>query len=302
MNTVWTSVEKAFIDRSGRKASYAGERAPVVEVLNIYELGKIVALSFLEWVHANPKGVVALPTGKTPEYFIKTLDHYKANWNNPKIREEIRSYGLTLDDFPVTEHLTFVMLDEFFPMLPTHRNSFCNYVQNFYIKMLGIKDENVMSFDLLKAKAITLEDMALFEKCDVDLTLLHRDPVDDEETQKKAVLLKVQKFCDEYEEKLRSIGGIGFFLGGIGPDGHIAFNQPGSAHDSPTRLVGFNYPSAAAAATDLGGIEKARGKAAVTIGLGTISYNRNAKVIIMAAGEGKAAVIRAGIEDEASVE
>jgi 6-phosphogluconolactonase/glucosamine-6-phosphate isomerase/deaminase len=36
---------------------------------------------------------------------------------------------------------------------------------------------------------------------------------------------------------VREWGGIGFFLGGIGPDGHIAFNMPGSAHDSTTRLV-----------------------------------------------------------------
>lgn len=59
-------------------------------------------------------------------------------------------------------------------------------------------------------------------------------------------------------------------LGGIGPDGHIAFNQQDQPLDSRTRLVNFNYPTAAAAAGDLGGIEKARGKAAVTIGLNTI--------------------------------
>eukprot|EP01031_Cornospumella_fuschlensis_P039951 gene39951-48658_t len=47
--TSWSSVERAFIQRSGKKASYPNERAPVVEVLNVYELGKIVALSFLEW-------------------------------------------------------------------------------------------------------------------------------------------------------------------------------------------------------------------------------------------------------------
>ena len=61
--------------------------------------------------------------------------------------------------------------------------------------------------------------------------------------------------------------GIGFFLGGIGPDGHIAFNQQGDKLDSTTRLVNFNYPSAAQAAGDLGGIEISRGKAAITIGL-----------------------------------
>lgn len=62
------------------------------------------------------------------------------------------------------------------------------------------------------------------------------------------------------------------------------------------RLVSFNYPTAAAAASDLGGIEKARGKAAMTIGLRTITHNPNAKIIIMAAGEGKATVIQAAIE------
>ncbi len=61
-------------------------------------------------------------------------------------------------------------------------------------------------------------------------------------------------------------------------------------------MVNFNYPSAAAAASDLGGIEIARGKAAVTIGLGTITYKSDATIIIMAAGEGKATVVRDAIE------
>ncbi len=62
-----SDVEKTFLSRSQRtSAMYPGERAPVVEVQNVYELGKIVALSFLEWVDANPNGVIALPTGKTP--------------------------------------------------------------------------------------------------------------------------------------------------------------------------------------------------------------------------------------------
>lgn len=118
----------------------------------------------------------------------------------------------------------------------------------------------------------------------------------------KDILVKVSAFCADYEARIKSLGGIGFFLGGIGPDGHIAFNSPGAAHDSPTRLVNFNYPTAAAAASDLGGIEIARGKGAMTIGLGTISFNKSATVIIMAAGEGKAEVIRAGIEDPASID
>ena len=47
--------------------------------------GKIVSLRFLEWVRANPTGVVALPTGRTPEFFIKTLDRYKTHWNTVEV-------------------------------------------------------------------------------------------------------------------------------------------------------------------------------------------------------------------------
>ena len=143
-----------------------------------------------------------------------------------------------------------------------------------------------------------------FMGIDVDLTLLKREPLNDIETRRKNVLLRVQQFCNDYEDKIRAMGGIGFFLGGIGPDGHIAFNQEGCDHTSTTRLVDFNYPSAAAAANDLGGIENARGRAAMTIGLATISFNKlvnqHATAIIMAAGEGKASVVRAGIEDKAN--
>ena len=41
--------------------------------------------------------------------------------------------------------------------------------------------------------------------------------------------------CERYEEKIKSYGGIDLFMGGIGPDGHIAFNEPGSSLASRTR-------------------------------------------------------------------
>jgi len=237
-----------------------------IEVQNIYELGKLVTLRFLEWVAQFPEGVVALPTGRTPEYFIKTLEHYKRNWGSREVQDEINSLGFTASDFPDTSRLTFVMLDEFFPMVPSHKNSFCHYIQLFYLSPLGIRKENVMSFDLLDNGVLSLDELSEFSHCDVDLSLLSRsaEGLSEAEGKKRNILLKVQGFCDDFEERLRSIGGIGFFLGGIGPDGHIAFNQEGADHSSTTRLVNFNYPTAAAAAGDLGGIEVARGKAAMT--------------------------------------
>ena len=47
--------------------------------------------------------------------------------------------------------------------------------------------------------------------------------------------------CYEYEEKIKKAGGIELFLGGIGPDGHIAFNEPGSSLKSRTRVKTLAY-------------------------------------------------------------
>ena len=74
-------------------------------------------------------------------------------------------------------------------------------------------------------------------------------------------------------DNYRALGGIGFFLDTIGPDGHIAFNGKGSSHLSYTRLIYMNYETMAAAAADLGGIEIVRKKAVITIGLETITCN-----------------------------
>jgi len=98
------------------------------------------------------------------------------------------------------------------------------------------------------------------------------------------------------------MGGIGFFLGGIGPDGHIAFNTRGSDHHSPTRLTPTNFETQAVAAADLGGIEVSRNRLVITIGLETITYNPDSVAIIFAAGEAKAGIVKASLENGPSTE
>ena len=51
----------------------------------------------------------------------------------------------------------------------------------------------------------------------------------------------LEKECIEYEKKILKAGGIDLFLGGIGPDGHIAFNEPGSSLTSRTRIKTLSY-------------------------------------------------------------
>ena len=50
----------------------------------------------------------------------------------------------------------------------------------------------------------------------------------------------LQAECDAYERKITEAGGIELFVGGIGPDGHIAFNEPGSSLVSRTRVKTLN--------------------------------------------------------------
>ena len=134
-----SSVEKYFLKRSGLDFRYApDEKIPVVQVNNFPLLGQLTALRFLEWVQHNPEGVVSLPTGKTPEYFIRYVEHYLASWDQPKTRELLEKVGLTQRTKPVLRGLQFVQIDEFFPIPPTQHNSFYDYVMKYYINGFGI--------------------------------------------------------------------------------------------------------------------------------------------------------------------
>ena len=62
------------------KLSSQYHKIPLIVVDNYVELGQLTALRFLEWVSLNPGGVIALPTGKTPEFFIKWVQYYLTNW------------------------------------------------------------------------------------------------------------------------------------------------------------------------------------------------------------------------------
>jgi glucosamine-6-phosphate deaminase len=117
----------------------------------------------------------------------------------------------------------------------------------------------------------------------------------------KEVIQRIDQWCVEYEDRVRGLGGIGFFLGGIGPDGHIGFNVRGSDLYSTTRLTTVNYETQAAAASDLGGIEVARKRLVITLGLATITHNRDCVALIIAAGDAKAAIVAEAVQGQRDV-
>ncbi len=76
--------------------------------------------------------------------------------------------------------------------------------------------------------------------------------------------------CVAYEEKIRAVGGIDLFLGGIGADGHIAFNEPGSSLASRTRVKTLAYETVIANSRFFGGDMELVPKMALTVGVQTI--------------------------------
>ncbi len=108
-------------------------------------------------------------------------------------------------------------------------------------------------------------------------------------------LAEVDEYCARYEQLIRRAGGIDLQILGIGRTGHIGFNEPGSTRHSRTRLATLDPVTRKDAAADFFG-EQNVPQQALTMGVGTILEAR--KVVIMAFGEHKAAVVQRAVEGE----
>jgi len=291
------------LGKSGRKLMYEPrERMGCVVVNDFPSLGRLTALRFLEWLQKNPEGVVCLPTGRTPETFIKWTRHFLRNWEKPAIRRELEEAGLTSGVRPRMDEFTFVQIDEFYPMNPAQANSFAHYIKEQYIDGFGFDATKALLMDTWSLGSGTCRNLGeVFAGSGPDLSLRYRRPRNEREAQQASAIAAADEFAWKYEERIRELGGIGFFLGGLGPDGHVGFNIRGSDPHSTTRLTSINYETAAAAATDLGGIEVSQQKAVLTVGLATIAQNLSAVAVLFVAGEAKSKVVADAVEQEPSV-
>jgi glucosamine-6-phosphate deaminase len=104
----------------------------------------------------------------------------------------------------------------------------------------------------------------------------------------------LEKECADYEKKIKAAGGIDLFLGGIGPDGHIAFNEPGSSLTSRTRIKTLRYDTIMANSRFFGGDITKVPKQALTVGVGTVMDAT--EVIIIISGFNKARALMEVVE------
>ncbi len=105
----------------------------------------------------------------------------------------------------------------------------------------------------------------------------------------------LQKECDDYEKKIKKAGGIRLFVGGIGPDGHIAFNEPASSLGSLTRVKTLTMDTIAANSRFFENDINKVPKTALTVGVKTVLDAE--EVLIIISGLSKARALAAAVEE-----
>lgn len=155
------------------------------------------------------------------------------------------------------EHVITFNMDEYVGLPQDHRESYYSFMWNNFFSHVDIKPENA---HILDGNA---ED--------------------------------VEKECADYEAKIKEVGGIDLFLGGIGPDGHIAFNEPGSSLSSRTRQKTLTTDTIIANSRFFDNDVNKVPKTALTVGVGTVMDAK--EVLIIVNGHNKARALRHVVEE-----
>ena len=155
--------------------------------------------------------------------------------------------------------VTFNM-DEYVKLPESHPESYHSFMWNNFFSHIDIKKENV---HILNGNAEDLE-----------------------------------AECADYEKAIREAGGIDLFMGGIGPDGHIAFNEPGSSLTSRTRVKTLTTDTIIANCRFFDNDVNLVPKTALTVGVGTVMDAR--EVLIVVNGHNKARALQHAVEEGVS--
>ncbi len=159
----------------------------------------------------------------------------------------------------------------------------------------GLSFANVISFNLDEYYPIDQDALQsfnrfmheqLFSKVDIDPANCH---IPNGQWRKE----DIKQHCLDYERLISQAGGIDLQILGIGNNGHIGFNEPGSSHLSRTRLIPLDNSTRIANAQDFQNISKVP-RLAITMGISTITAAR--RIVLMAWGQIKAPVIRRAVE------
>ena len=154
------------------------------------------------------------------------------------------------------ENVVTFNMDEYVGLKPTDKQSYRYFMDENFFKHINIKPQNIHMLN--------------------------------------GMTTDFEKECNNYEQAIRDVGGIHLFLGGVGNDGHIAFNEPFSSLSSRTRIKTLTESTIKANSRFFDGDISRVPTTALSVGVATIL---DAKEVIMVTGESKAEALKHGIED-----
>ena len=148
-------------------------------------------------------------------------------------------------------------LDEFYDINSESKNSYSYYLYHHLLNHVNIKQSNV---NLLLGKPANLKD-----------------------------------YCESVEDEIKKIGGIDIMILGVGMNGHIGFNEPGSNPNTVTRKVKISDNSRKILSNDFNS-QKDVPNEAITLGIKTILSAK--KIYLLAWGTGKSDIIKKAVEED----
>lgn len=155
------------------------------------------------------------------------------------------------------ENVVTFNMDEYVGLDEAHPESYHSFMWNNFFSQIDIKKENV---HILNGNAKDLK-----------------------------------KECEDYEKAIKAAGGIKLFLGGVGVDGHIAFNEPGSSLSSRTREMGLTQDTIIVNSRFFDYDVNKVPKTALTVGVGTVCDSD--EVVILITGHNKATALKHAVEE-----
>lgn len=159
------------------------------------------------------------------------------------------------------ENVITFNLDEYYPMNPNAEQSYHSFMKEQLFDHVDIKPENTHV---------------------PDGTVAEED---------------IQNYGQLYDRKIAAAGGIDLQILGIGNNGHIGFNEPGSSKESMTRLIALDENTRQANARNFSSLEEVPHQA-ITMGIGSILKAK--RIILMAWGEKKAEAVKKSLQENAT--
>jgi glucosamine-6-phosphate deaminase len=206
-------------------------------------------------------------SNSTAEYIAKRINDFKPTREKPFV------LGLPTGSSPIGTYRKLIELNK------SGAVSFKNVVTFNMDEYVGIPENHPESYhNFMFAN--------LFNHIDIDrnnIHILNGNAAD------------LTKECEEFEQKIESFNGIELFLGGMGADGHLAFNVPGSALNSRTRMVNLNYDTIIANSRFFDNDINKVPKQALTVGVQTVLDSK--EVIIIVNGYKKARALQKVVEE-----